>query len=143
MSEQAEVRIHVNEAINHLWSEVRFGPWHLADARVEGEYIIATLARELSQGISTPPTIEDAIIVTKSFGDVDRGPEAGIRVVVKYDGQGEPGELGDAVWQFFTTNYEDPFQEWRLVATDKDTITVDLYTFWGDGHPSITPEGQS
>ena len=83
--------------------------------------------------------IENIIESSKAFGDVDHGPDAGVSYVLRYDGQGEPGELGDALWQYLTTNYEDPFQEWRLVATDKYTITVNVYTFWGDGHPSITP----
>ena len=89
--------------------------------------------------LANDESVEALILSNKTFGDVDYGPDAGVRYVLRYDGQGEPGELGDALWQYLSANYEDEFQEWRLVATDKDTITVDVYTFWGDGHPSITP----
>ena len=88
--------------------------------------------------MTTP--IEPVFVQYEGFGDVDRGPTAGVRVAVKLSGL--PNCIQDQakdIWNYFTHNYEDDWQTYRIVSAERGILTVDVYTKWGDGYPSDVP----
>jgi hypothetical protein len=86
----------------------------------------------------------ERIVTTVPFGDVDCGPTAGLTVIVNFsEGDDIVDEVAADVWRYFTTNYQDPFQTYRVVSATINvalpTLTIDLFTYWGDGHLSAVP----
>lgn len=76
-------------------------------------------------------------ITREKLGDVDYGPTSGLRVQVMLSGL--PNCIQDQaadIWSYFTHNYEDDWQTYRIVSAERGVLTVDVYTTWGDGHPS-------
>lgn len=72
------------------------------------------------------------IVSTAPFGDVDYGPSAGVTVVATLD----DGETADDVYEYFTRNYQDDWQEATVTSTEGDTVTMNLFVYWGDHHRS-------
>lgn len=76
-------------------------------------------------------------LTEETFGDVDYGPIAGVRLEVTLSGL--PNCIRDQaeeIWQYCVHNFEDDWQTYRIVSAERSVLVVDVYTTWGDGHPS-------
>lgn len=76
----------------------------------------------------------------QEFGDVDQGPTHGIRVVVPFsEGDDLVDEVAASVWAYYTRNYEDDWQTYRVESATTTVATILLFTYWGDHHLSQVP----